>query len=195
MASTVQASHRQRGEAGVPQIDKVNEDLLTFTYGSLVVQLLEDLGSVDAVNSQLERMGYSIGVRIIEEFLARSGAGNRRCRTLKEAAEAVATQAFPMFLGEHAFVENEVSENSANKGEISICFGETPLTHYVELPEENRGLHFANILCGVIRGALEMIQMRVECRFEQDMLLGADKNEIRITLKEILEDEAPPDDE
>ena len=65
----------------------------------------------------------------------------------------------------------------------------------LELPEENRCLHFANILCGVIRGALEMIQMRVECRFEQDMLLGAEKNEIRVILKEILEDEAPPDDE
>ena len=123
MSSSVQVSPRQKGEAGLPQIDKVNEDLLTFTYGSLVVQILEDLGSVDAANAQLERMGYSIGVRIIEEFLARSGAGNRRCRTLREAAEAVATQAFPMFLGEHATVERESDGGGANKGEISIVFG------------------------------------------------------------------------
>ncbi len=40
-------------------------------------------------------------------------------------------------------------------------------------------LHFANILCGVIRGALEMIHMRVECKFVSDMLVGDAVNAIR----------------
>ena len=48
-------------------MEKVNSELLALTYGSLVVQLLRDLGSADAVNAQLDRMGYNIGIRIVEE--------------------------------------------------------------------------------------------------------------------------------
>ncbi len=40
-------------------------------------------------------------------------------------------------------------------------------------------LVFANVICGVIRGALEMIHMRVECRFTSDMLKGDPINTIR----------------
>ena len=193
--SGAQGQHKQRGDAGAVVLDQVNGELLTFTYGSLVVQLLEDLGSADGTNSQLERMGYSIGVRAVEEYLARSRRGGHRCRTLRDAAEAIASGAFPMFLGVTASLRNELGPKDGNQGEITLVFGETPLTQYVELPERWSKLHFANILCGAIRGALEMIQMRVECYFEKDMLQGADTNEIRIILKEILEDEKPPNDE
>ena len=34
---------------------------------------------------------------------------------------------------------------------------DTPLTDFVELPEEFKELRYCNILCGVIRGALEMV--------------------------------------
>jgi len=40
-----------------------------------------------------------------------------------------------------------------------LVFDENPLTEFVELPEEalEGGLWFSNVLCGVIRGALEMV--------------------------------------
>lgn len=43
---------------------------------------------------------------------------------------------------------------------FSLIFDENPLAEYVELPEEalERGLWFSNILCGVLRGCLEMVR-------------------------------------
>ena len=37
---------------------------------------------------------------------------------------------------------------------------EIPLNHFVELPEELTELNYSNMLCGVIRGALEMVRPR-----------------------------------
>ena len=37
---------------------------------------------------------------------------------------------------------------------------EIPLNHFVELPEELTELNYSNMLCGVIRGALEMVRLR-----------------------------------
>ena len=50
-------------------------------------QLLKDYENVDEVNKQLERMGYNIGVRLIEDFLARTGSG--RCYDFKDTAEKI----------------------------------------------------------------------------------------------------------
>ena len=186
------ANKAKMGEAAFAHMEKVNAELLTLTYGSLVVQLLRDLGSPEAVNVQLERMGYNIGIRLVEEFLARSGMGNRKCRDLAETAETIARVAFRMFLNISAAVGPNFS---SEKREFSIVFTENPLTQFVELPESCAHLHFSNILCGVIRGALEMLQMRVECKFVKDLLRGDETNEIRVVLKEILEEERPPDDE
>ena len=35
---------------------------------------------------------------------------------------------------------------------------DNPLTDFVELPEQLQGLRYSNVLCGVIRGALEMVR-------------------------------------
>ena len=50
------------------------------------------------VNKQLDKMGYNIGVRLIEDFLAHS-PGQQRCTQLEEAADIIAKQGFRMFLG------------------------------------------------------------------------------------------------
>ena len=75
---------------------------------------------------------------------------------------------------------------------VRVCHSdENPLTDFVELPESHQNLYFSNMLCGVIRGALEMVQNRVECFFVKDALRGDDTTEIRVVLKEILVDEIP----
>ena len=48
---------------------------------------MQDYENVDDVNRQLERMGYNIGVRIIEDFLARTGSG--RCNDFRDTSEKV----------------------------------------------------------------------------------------------------------
>lgn len=66
-----------------------------------------------------------------------------------------------MFLG----VAGNVVGWNADKRECSIILDENPLAEFVELPEQFAGkLSYSIIICGVIRGALEMLQMRVECK-------------------------------
>lgn len=59
-----------------------------MTYGALVVQLIQDYEDYDEVNKQLEKMGYNIGTRLIEDFLARSGL--QRCTDFRDTGEVVA---------------------------------------------------------------------------------------------------------
>lgn len=70
------------------RVDKVSAELVTLTYGTIVAQLCKDYESNYAeVNKQLERMGYNIGVRLIEDFLAKSSAP--ACSNFREVAEMI----------------------------------------------------------------------------------------------------------
>ena len=54
----------------------------------MVAQLCSDLDSNYAeVNKQLDRMGYNIGMRLVEDFFAKSGT--QRCANLRETAETI----------------------------------------------------------------------------------------------------------
>ena len=63
-------------------------ELFSLTYGALVAQLVRDYERDGEINQQLEKMGYNIGVRLIEDFFARSQQG--RCYDLKETADVLA---------------------------------------------------------------------------------------------------------
>ena len=65
-----------------------------MTYGALVVQLIQDYEDYAEVNKQLEKMGYNIGTRLIEDFLARSNLG--RCTDFKETGEVIAKATFSL---------------------------------------------------------------------------------------------------
>lgn len=68
-----------------------NSELLTLTYGAMVSQMLRDFEIVEDVNKQLERVGYNMGMRLIEDFLSRSNAS--RCIDMRETADKI-QQAF-----------------------------------------------------------------------------------------------------
>lgn len=122
-------------------------------------------------------------MRLIDEFLAKSGIND--CQDFRETADVIAKVAFKMFLGISADITSWNAEMSA----FSLLLYENPLSECVELPAHHSQLLYSNVLCGVIRGALEMVQLRVDCRFVRDVLRGDDVNEIRIELREVLEDE------
>ena len=137
------------------RIDKVHAELVTLTYGTMVAQLCRDFDSdYPEVNRQLEKMGYNIGMRLIEDFLAKSNI--LECKNFRETADAIAKIGFKIFLN----VTPTVTNWSADSKSFSLVFEENPLADFVELPDDGRAqdeLWYSNILCGVLRGALEMV--------------------------------------
>lgn len=59
-----------------------------MTYGTIVAQLCKDYEFDYAeVNRQLDKMGYNIGLRLIEDFLAKTSAPT--CSNFREVAEMI----------------------------------------------------------------------------------------------------------
>lgn len=137
------------------RVEKVNAELVTLTYGTIVAQLCKDYDSDYAeVNRQLDKMGYNIGMRLIEDFLAKSSTGT--CSNLRETAEVISKIGFKIFLN---ITPNVIGWSSDNKS-FTLQFDENPLADFVELPDDGKAqdeLWYSNILCGVLKGALEMV--------------------------------------
>uniref|UniRef100_A0A7S0Q9U7 Trafficking protein particle complex subunit n=1 Tax=Cryptomonas curvata TaxID=233186 RepID=A0A7S0Q9U7_9CRYP len=177
------------GEQAFQKMDKINAEVFTLTYGSMVQTLLKDYEDMNEVNTQLEKMGNGIGQRLVDELLAKSGLGS--CADFKETAEVIAKVGFKMFLGSAATVSKWNGEDTA----FSLLIDENPLVDFVELPEHLRALKYCNVLCGVIRGALEMVNLKVECDYVRCTLWGDETTEIRVRLIEKIEDQYPFDDD
>lgn len=187
--------YQRLGDIEFTKIDKVSSELLTFTYGALVMQLLSDLEDADQTSKQLDKMGYNIGVRIVDEFLARTNI--RACQNFEETGEVIAKVAFKMFLGvtaECRYSANPAEAGGESLGAFNIVLGDNPLTDFVEVPPEHSDLVYCNILCGVIRGALEMVGMKVEASIVTDVLRGDDSTVISVVLKEVVEEQYHDDE-
>ena len=172
------------------QVEKMNSEFLTLTYGSLMVRLIKDYEKPEEINDQLEKMGYNIGIRLIDDFLAKSCIDPPK--TFDEAISIITNNALSFYLNIGAKSELIKTDNnmmdSNQQSEYRIYFNENPLNDYVELPEKFKGLWYSNMICGVIRGALEAINIKVECKYNKDTLKGNETNEIRVKLIEIIEE-------
>ncbi|KAB5521642.1 hypothetical protein OIU85_002618 [Salix viminalis] len=177
------------GDAIFASVEHVNAELFTLTYGAIVRQLLTDLEEVEEVNKQLDQMGYNIGVRLIDEFLAKSNVS--RCVDFKETADVIAKIGFKMFLGVGASVTNWDADGTC----CSIVLEDNPLVDFVELPDTCQGLYYCNILSGVVRGALEMVSMKTEVTWVRDMLRGDDAFELQVKLLKQVPEEYPYKDD
>ncbi|XP_055289373.1 trafficking protein particle complex subunit 3-like protein [Moschus berezovskii] len=166
-----------------PEYHKINKDLFVLTYGALVAQLCKDYEKDEDVNKYLDTMGYSIGTRLVEDFLARSCVG--RCHSYSEIADIIAQVAFKMYLG----ITPSVTCNNASRNEFSLILDKNPLVEFVEeLPTGRSSLCYCNLLCGIIRGALEMVHLAADVTFLQDRLKGDKVTEIGITFLKKLDE-------
>ena len=171
-------------------VEKINSEFITLTYGSLMVRLIKDYEKPEEINDQLEKMGYNIGIRLIDDFLAKSCLPPPK--TFDEAISIITNNALSFYLGvgakkELVKTDNNMIDNN-QQYEYRIYFNDNPLNDYVELPDKFKGLWYSNMICGVIRGALEAINIKVECKYTKDTLKNNDTNEIRIKLIEIIEE-------
>lgn len=168
--------------------EKINAEIFTLTYGSIVSQLVDDYEEDYArVNTQLFQMGYNIGVRLIEDFLAKTALP--RCEDMIKCSEVISKCAFKIFLD----IVPRITNWSQDKKSFSLIIEDNPLSQFVEIPrgKENEPLWYSNVLCGVLKGALEMVQLDVECWFISDEVRGDSQTELRIKLNKILVDEIP----
>ena len=76
------------GEQAFAKYPKVSYELVALTYGSLVAQIVSECENVDEANKQLEQIGRNIGIRLIDEFLARSGI-NSKCKDFTETCNVI----------------------------------------------------------------------------------------------------------
>ena len=179
----------QKKKNFLDQVERMNSEFLTLTYGSLMVRLIKDYEKPEEINDQLEKMGYNIGIRLIDDFLAKSCIDPPK--TFDEAINIITNEALQFYLNIGAKSELIKTDNNMidtnQQYEYRIYFNENPLNDYVELPDKFKGLWYSNMICGVIRGALEAINIKVECKYNKDTLKGNETNEIRVKLIEIIE--------
>uniref|UniRef100_A0A915PHK2 Trafficking protein particle complex subunit n=1 Tax=Setaria digitata TaxID=48799 RepID=A0A915PHK2_9BILA len=174
---------------------KISGELFTLTYGALVAELLRDLESPIAVNRQLDKIGYNIGLRLADDLLAKNSQ-IQRCTDMHQVADVLAKVAFRSYLGENdnsARVSAQVSNWSAGNDEFSLILESNPLAEFVEVPSElAQDLRYSQILCGAIRGALEMMHMEVQVFIVQE---HSQSVEIRVKFIRILQESVPPGDD
>ena len=152
----------------------MSAEIVTLTYGTLVASLCRDLTypsspqktDYTAVNAELDRMGYNMGLRLIEDFLAKTGVGVGQCQTFRETADMIARVGFKVFLNvvPTVVMARSVAEGEGDSKSFKLVFEENPLADFVELPDDGRAqdeLWYSNVLCGVIRGALEMVRSQL----------------------------------
>jgi hypothetical protein len=193
---------------------KANAELFALTYGALVGELVRDLESADEIQQQLDTMGHSIGIRCIEELLAKlmmepnTGSANNggvsSSPNFVESAELVKLT-FRMFLG---VVAETAPVADKPEGAYTCTFVDNPLALFVELPAPedsgaggdsggplsgNGRLEYSQLLCGIMRGVLEMLQFDVTCRMTASTLFGDDTNTMLVELQQVLQQGAGED--
>jgi len=81
--------YQKQGENIFSKNAKVSAELLTLTYGAFVQKLVRENEDPDEVNSALEKMGYNMGTRMVDEFFAKSGS-QTLCQDFRETADVIA---------------------------------------------------------------------------------------------------------
>ncbi|TKC36415.1 hypothetical protein EI555_017294, partial [Monodon monoceros] len=114
--------------------------------------------------------------------LERKSSHSDKCLDLPEWSLV----AFKMYLG----ITPSVTCNNSSRNEFSLIPDKNPLVEFVEeLPAGRSSLCYCSLLCGIIRGALEMVHLAADVTFLQNRLKGDSVTEIGITFLKKLGEE------
>ena len=164
----------------------LKSELISVAYGCLVQQVVEECGNnVASANSELDSLGFSIGGRLVDEFLFKQDA--EPCKNFKDAVDKTA-RGLLAFLG----IDARVAQHADN--EFSFLFADNSLDRNAIVPAELEGLEYSSMICGAVRGALNAVNFKVKCWFVSDRVLrertatqaGPAQYEVRVALVEVI---------
>ena len=105
--------------------------------------------------------------------------------------DVIGLQAMHKFLG----VKGEITQWEQQDKQCTLVLGMNPLSEFVMLPQcYKNSLWYSNVLCGLIMGSLEMVNIKVKATFAKDVLRGDESTEIKVQLIEIMKDVYEGDD-
>ena len=182
-------SAKRKGVDAIFMEKKQNKvELLTFMYGSLLVRLTKDIKDINELNKKIESIGYEMGKRLVDDLIDDFQRG-LDVSDLNKLMEKLIIQLAQYYLGILGSF-NQVSEK-----EYYLIFPENPIIFYVELPESLDGLCYSNIICGILRGMLEISGFEIQCEFVKDKMKGDEVNDLKITLVKYIEERFVDDEE
>ena len=167
---------------------QIKVELLTFMYGTLLVRLTKDIKDINELNKKIESIGYEMGKRLVDDLIDDFQRG-LDVSDLNKLMEKLIIQLAQYYLGILGSF-NQVSEK-----EYHLIFPENPISFYVELPESLDGLCYSNIICGILRGMLEISGFEIQCEFVKDKMKGDEVNDLKITLVKYIEERFVDDEE
>ncbi|GAX28908.1 hypothetical protein FisN_20Lh219 [Fistulifera solaris] len=159
---------------------KANAEFFALTYGALVAELVRDLEQNSEIQAELDRMGHSIGIRFIEEVLAKAPE-LKVSQQFMETVDVVKV-AMKLFLG----VTVEIVTSADDQ--YIVKMNENPLMVFVELPEDRQDLQYNQLLAGMLRGMLEMLQFDCDVSISSSTTTGNKEiYELKVVLKQVLQ--------
>ena len=180
-------SRRNQSYDALLETKNIKVELLTFMYGTLLVRLTKDIKDINELNKKIELIGYDIGKRLVDDLIDDFQRVDQSDQNkLMEELICQLAQHYLGIIGNY----NQVGEN-----EFHLKFNQNPISLYVELPESLEGLCYSNIICGIMRGMLEITGFEVKCEFIKDKMKGDDINDIKITLVKYIEERFIDDEE
>jgi hypothetical protein len=181
-------SKKTRNDNALLERKQIKVELLTFTYGTLLVRLTKDIKDINELNTKIELIGYDIGKRLIDDLIDDYPRGLDPSDQNK-LMEKLICQLAQYYLG----IIGNYSQTGEN--EFHLKFTENPISLFVELPESLEGLCYSNIICGIMRGMLEISGFEVKCELVKDKMKGDDINDMKIALVKYIEERFIDDEE
>ena len=145
------------------------------------------IADLDEINRKTEEIGYNMGKRLLDDII--DDLKDKYDPSNSKMMEILIKQLLQNYLG----ILPEIKQISEK--EYHILFVKNPISFYVELPEHLNALCYSNIICGIIRGMLEVAGYEVTCEFVKDTVKDDDVNDIKLTFVKIIEEVFIDDEE